>query len=361
MKIFCKITAFLGLIMFLPAQGLADTACPDFTQQGSAIFYHPDGMGLNSWGALRLFLSGGTQPLAWDGLPAQSVYVGTLRDNLTGTSHGGATTHAYGIKVAANSFGMDADKPLISASGFNGSIVEEAIEKGFQVALVQSGNITEPGTAAFVASVPNRQMHAEIALQVMESKATIILSGGETWLLPAGVEGQFGKGQREDGRDLISEAKASGYYVVYTKDGLRKIPEGVKRVLGVFATNHSFNDKPEAELQKLGLPLYSPTAPSIAEMMDAALSFLLRSEKPFLMIAEEEGTDNFSNVNNAAGFLEAAQRADEGVAKLRDFIAQNPNVFMLMAADSEAGGLLIDTTGLEEKAAAEKKTWRKIC
>ena len=40
---------------------------------GNAIFIHPDGAGLNHWGAARMFWAGPDDTLAWDKLPAMAV------------------------------------------------------------------------------------------------------------------------------------------------------------------------------------------------------------------------------------------------------------------------------------------------
>jgi len=141
-----------------------------------------------------------------------------MKDSLTGTSHGGATTHAYGVKVVADSFGLDGHKEITALSGKNMSIMEEAVRAGFATGLVQTGDITEPGTAAFVASVKKRYMYEKIAKQVIESDVDVILGGGEKWLLPKGVTGRHGAGARTDGLNLIERARTLGYTVVYNRD-----------------------------------------------------------------------------------------------------------------------------------------------
>src|SRR5262245_2658271 len=59
----------------------------------SAVFLHPDGMGANTWGAVRLREVGPDGRLNWDRLPALAVYVGPMLDGVTASSNGGATTH----------------------------------------------------------------------------------------------------------------------------------------------------------------------------------------------------------------------------------------------------------------------------
>lgn len=322
----------------LAASHLAPIAEP---RTGNVIFLHPDGASVSHWTAARIATTGPDGMLHWDRLPHMAVYRGHMKNALAATSHGGATTHAFGRKVNADSYGMDRDQPLIALSGQPMSIMREALAAGLAVGVVNSGNLDEPGTGVFLASARRRTDGAEIARQIVLSGAHVILCGGERWLLPVGVVGRHGEGARTDGLDLIAEARNRGYAVVYTRAEMAALPEDTRRVLGVFAHHHTFNDRPEEELQEKGLPLYAPDAPTVGEMTAAALAILSRHGVRFLLVAEEEGSDNFGNVNNAAGTLEALRRADEAYRVARDFLRQHPDTLLLTASDSDASGLQV--------------------
>jgi alkaline phosphatase len=327
----------LALSVNLPGTG----AQAGSAQTGNVIFFHPDGYGVSHWDALRIRFVGPDGRLNWDKLPYVAPYTGHMKDGLTGTSHGGATTHAYGVKVARDSFGLDGVTPIVARSGQRMSIMEEAIRAGFATALLQTGALTEPGTAAFVASVEDRGNHDEIAKQVVESGVDVIFGGGEAFLLPTGVAGRHGAGARRDGLNLIQRAQELGYTIVYTREELQALPATVTKVLGVFASGHTFNDRTEEALRTAGLPFYVATAPTIAEMATAAIEILSRNPKTagrgFFIVAEDEGTDNFPNAANAAGSFEAGRRADEALGVFREFVRHNPQTLLLVAADSSAG------------------------
>lgn len=308
----------------------------------NVIFFHPDGTGLNHWNAIRTLIKGPDGTLEWDGLPHMAVYTGHMKDALAGTSNGGATTHAYGVKVAARSFGLDGETPIVAASGKPASIMQEALASGRATGLVQTGHIAEPGTAAFISSVAKRNNYAEIARQVVQSGVPVILGGGEAMLLPKGVAGRHGDGMREDGLDLVQWAKGSGYTVVYTRQELAALDlSKVDKLLGLFARWNTFSDKTEEENAREGLGHYLSSAPTVAEMSSAALQILSRSKEGFLLVVEEEGTDNMANNNNASGTLEALRRADEAVGLFHRHVKDSPNTLLLMAADSDAGGMQI--------------------
>jgi alkaline phosphatase len=314
---------------------------PGEQELGSVVFFHPDGMGVNTWGAVRMMTVGPDGRLNWDRLPYMAVYTGHMKDRLTSTSHGGATVHAYGVKVLADSYGMDGKEPLTSASGFRGSILEEAQAAGLPVGMVNSGTITEPGSGAFAASHPRRYEHEAIALQIFESDAEVILGGGEQFFLPEGTEGLYGPGSRKDGRNLVEEAEERGYTVVRTREELLTLPDTVTKLLGLFAYYHTFNDQPEESLREKGLEAWPAGAPTIGEMTQAALDVLSRSGQRFFLVAEEEGTDNMSNANNAMGEIVAGQRADEAIGVIERFVDAHPKTLMIMASDSDAGGMQV--------------------
>jgi alkaline phosphatase len=328
-------------------------------ETGSVIFIHPDGTSASTWAAARALFHGPDGNLHWDRLPAIAVYRGHMADALTATSNGGGTTHAYGVKVASDAYGRTAGgargQDIVDAEGHSLSVAMQAKRAELPVGLVQSGINTEPGTGCFMAAVESRGQHDEIARQLIDRGTDVILGGGEPYFLPTGVDGVHGSGVRTDGRNLVEEARQAGYAVVHTREALVSLPAGTKRVLGLFAAGHTFNDMTEEKLAALNLPAFSPSAPTVAEMTEAALRVLSAHGKRFLLIVEEEGTDNFGNHNNASGMLEAMARADDAIGVARAYLARNPKTMILTASDSDAGGMRLQAVrgqwgkGLPEK------------
>lgn len=332
------VRAAAGLVVTL----VALAGCGPSAGRGSVIFIHPDGTSSATWTAARALYVGPDDHLQWDRLPAIGVYRGHMADRLTATSNGGATTHAYGVKVASDAYGTyggPGHEPIVDAEGQSLSVAHQALAAGLPVGLVQTGTNTEPGTGCFVASVPDRGQHEEIAVQLINSGADVILGGGEKYFLPEGTQGVHGPGVRTDGRNLVNEARLAGYTVVRTRQQLLDLPEGTQRVLGLFAEYHTFHDRPEEELADKGLPLYEPDAPTVGEMTEVALRVLSAKGKVFLLVVEEEGTDNFGNNNNAPGMFEAMRRADEAIGVARRYLQTHPKTLILTAADSDGGGM----------------------
>jgi alkaline phosphatase len=315
----------------------------DAPRVGSVIFIHPDGAGLATWDVLRAIDVGPDGTLEWDRLPHVAVYSGPMADSLTASSNGGATAHATGVRPDFESFGLRADgSRILDSKGEPLSVMRQAQRAGLPTALVQSGSVIEPGTACFVAESKRRADYDLIAEQVIESGVDLILAGGEQHYLPKGVRGRHGDGARKDKKDLIKRAKELGYTVVYTRDELAKLSPSEKKVLGVFADMHTFNDRTEEDLKIAGLPHYNADAPSLAEMTDYALRNLSARGQRFLLVVEEEGSDNFGNKNNAAGVIEALSRTDRAIGIARKFVVDHPNTLVITCADSDAGGMRLN-------------------
>jgi len=340
----------------------------------NVIFIHPDGADPSAFALGRLATVGPDGRLNWDEMTEASVYLGHIDDRIVATSNAGAVAHAYGIKPFSGSYGFDENgQPYQSLSELQNqlqgdaesgsTIMQEAIAAGKPTAVIQSGFIAEPGTGVFLADAESRSDREGITAQIVESGVDVILGAGEVDYLPEGVTGFFGEeGTRTDGRNLITEAEVLGYEVVYTREQLEALPPDTDKVLGIFAAEDTYNDTTEAALVEQGLfdESLSPNnqlitygqpgnenPPTVAEMMEATLSLdkFSQAEDGFLIVAEEEGTDNFGNNNNAAGVLDAVLRADAAIGVAQDFVDNNPNTLLITAADSAAGGIEIDDDG----------------
>jgi alkaline phosphatase len=310
-------------------------------QPASVIFLHPDGTGVNAWNAARMYHAGPDGDLEWDRLPVIGVYRGHLTDALASSSNAGGTVHAYGLKVGHESFGNDNGKPLTRAGQPAESIAREALRRGKAVGIVSTATPSDAGTGTFLASTATRKNYAEITRQMLDARPQVMLGGGEQFYLPVGTTGRHGPGIREDGRNLINEARAAGYTVVFDRAELAAVPAETRRLLGIFSVNDTFLDKSEEDQRREGTPDLTPGAPTYAEMISAALRVLTLYPDGFLLIAEEEGTDNFAGKNNARAALAALKRADEGIAVARRYIAERPRTFLMVAADSDCGGMQV--------------------
>ncbi|MGL6290473.1 MAG: alkaline phosphatase [Silanimonas sp.] len=326
----------------------AATSMPSAETPRSAIFLHPDGMGANTWSATRLMHVGPDGRLAWDQLPRLAIYVGPSIDSVNQSSNGGATTHAYGVRAKLDSYGLiDGTQPT-AASGKTQSLMTEAKAAGKKIAILNSSSLTEPGTGVFLASVANRDDETEIASQILAAAPDIALGGGEMFFLPKGVQGRHGEGVREDGRNLVEEAKAAGYAVVFTADELAALPPEATKVLGLFAHEGTFNEMDEAGLAAAGLQAFQPQAPRFDTMLAFILARFKNAPQGYFIVGNEEATDNLSGENNATGTLDAAIGADRAIGLALAEASGNPALTVVVASDSDNGGMNATSDDLNE-------------
>ncbi|MCL0061846.1 alkaline phosphatase [Thermodesulfovibrionales bacterium] len=311
------LAAVLLLVAFIfPGDGRAE----------NVIFIHPDGTGQGHFTAARLVLLGPDGMLNWDRLPNVAVTRNHIANALSPDSAAGAVAHAAGVKTNRGYYGLCVNrKPLRT-------VMKDAIDAGRSAGLINTGCITEPGTGVFVASVTFRDDRAEIASQILHAGVDVILGGGERWFLPKGVRGRHGDGARRDGRNLIEEALNLGYTIVYNAEELMALPAGTEKVLGLFASRNIYNIFPPRA--------YKENTPSLAQMVEVALE-ILPNEIGFLLVAEEEGTDDFSNINHGRMVIAAVKRADNAIGVALEFAKNNPDTLLITASDSIAGGLSI--------------------
>jgi alkaline phosphatase len=318
---------------------------------GNVIFVHADGAATGAWMATRWMVAGPDGKLNWDRMPHVAVYDGRLADVLSATSQGGATAHAWGVKHSRDNYGV-VGPDAKSLSGFNGSIMLEAIAAGRPAGIINSGSAIEPGSAVFATSVASRSDNEGICAGLVASGVPLILGGGEEWFLPEGTKGRHGPGKRTDGRDLVREARERGYVVIFTREELAALPADTQRVLGLFARANTYNSRSEELLHEAGLPLFDPEAPTVAEMTAKAIEILSKQDEGFFLVTEEEGSDDFGNNGNAAGVIESLRRADEAIGVALEFAARNPRTLVITTSDSSAGAM--SATGLPPGRSTEE-------
>jgi alkaline phosphatase len=323
----------------LLAAALMAAAAPAWAQR-SAIFIHPDGMGANTWMGVRLLTVGPDGRLAIDRMDRAAAYVGPMLDSVTASSNGGATSHAWGVRADSESYSTIGGRPLETArSGFAGTVMMEARQRGKAIGIVNSSSLTEPGTGAFLAAVKDRDEDSEIAAQILAARPDVALGGGEIFFLPQGTRGRHGEGVRTDGRNLVEEARTAGYTVVFTREELAAVTPGTRPLLGLFAADETFNEGTEQQLARAKLPVFQPQAPRFDEMIAVAIAALGTDADGFLLVGNEEASDNFGGENHAWAVLEAGAGADRAVAHALAYAGKHGETTVLVASDSDCGGL----------------------
>ena len=303
------------------------------------IYMMGDGMGQAQRDAIQLATVGAYGRLEMDKLPYEGM-VGTNSvdpETFVTDSAAGATSPATGVKTYNGAIGVDENgKPVTT-------IIERAKAAGKSVGLVTTSQVTDASPAGFAAHVADRSQQSEIARQYIEdTRVDVILGGGEDWWYPAGNPGAFRDNPPEDPEEqsrgtegnLVDRAQELGYEYVTDQEALQSA-DG-RKVLGLFANEEMFQQRPEGEGA-----LYDPTVP-LPVMTRKAIELLSRDPQGFFLFVEEEAIDEMSHQNNAPLTIESGQALDEAVALSERYTDNHKRTLLIATADHECGGLTIE-------------------
>lgn len=305
----------------------------------NVIFINGDGMSAAHREAGRLALQGLNGQLAMDRLPASGQLSTDPRDPkaLVTDSAAAATAWSTGQKTYNGAIGVDVNKNPLPILG------EHAKATGKSTGLVTTAQVTDASPAAFFAQTPDRGAQDEIARQyIEESKPDVILGGGEDWWYPAGNAGQLPDHPAEDTSEaskgtkgnLVNEAKQRGYTYVSDASGLAAAKG--KKLLGLFANEELFQQKPEGQGD-----VYNPPV-SLATMTSKALNTLQSNNKGFFLFVEEEAVDEFSHNNNGTRVLQSMGELEKAVSVARQYVSQHPDTLLVVTGDHDCGGLTVE-------------------
>jgi len=266
--------------------------------------------------------------------------VNDTADAIVTESAAAATQIACGVKVPARAVGMGSDGKTPCRT-----ILEFAREGGMATGVVTTSGLTDATPAAFSAHVENRDDEIAIATQQVGSGIDVLFGGRRRFFLPPTAGGV-----RKDGRDLLREARTSGYEVVQAAAELKRAA-GAK-VLGLFNTgNMGF------EIDRAG-----SGEPSLAEMTTTALRALSQNPRGFFAMIEGGRIDHAAHANDAAAAIREVVAFDEAVGVALEFVRRNADTLVIVTADHETGGMALigDGSGRGIDFAAMAKTRASI-
>lgn len=271
--------------------------------------------------------------------------------SLTVDSACSATHLATGQYAPLESLGADIDGEVAK------TVLEIARDRGMSTGLVSDTRITHATPAAFASHVAHRSMENQIAEEMLATRVDVLLSGGLRHFLPAAVNtddalrasfadrtGQVMAiaSRREDERDLLDEAQALGYSLVFDRQELKDVTTGP--VLGLFSLS-GMGDAIEKH-QELENP--ERREPSLLEMSEAALRILSENEEGFFLMIEAGQIDWAGHNNDAGTLLHEMIRIDRVVAMLHQWVdSRDGDTLLIVTADHETGGFGFSYSGAE--------------
>ncbi len=237
-------------------------------------------------------------------------------------SAAGATAFSIGQKTFKRAIGVSGD------SIPQETIMEYLQKEGYKTGLISLTTITHATPAAFYAHVVDRDMHEEIASQLVDARVDFIAGGGRKYFET-----------REDGRNLFSQLIEMGYKLDTTQ---------------ISEPNY---ESPNAYL------LVDESMPSkiegrgdfLPKATDYALDYFNRMGEPFFLMVEGSYIDWSGHAKNAEMLVEEVEDFDQTLGVALDFVDKNPNTLLIVTADHETGGVSISKKYLEQKVFGQRK------
>ena len=221
-----------------------------------------------------------------------------------------ATALATGIRSYNRAISVDPDSIAVNTIL---ELLRDSLD--YQTGLVSLTSITHATPACFYAHVVDRDMHEEIALQLVDSDLDFFAGGGWKYFI-----------EREDGRNLLDSFKAKNYHVDTSQ-------------LSAFIPN-----------QKNAYLLAAESMPSkvegrgdfLAIATQQSLDFLSQADKPFFLMVEGSYIDWAGHAEDSAMLIHEVIDFDRAIGVALDFLKTHPNTLLVVTADHETGGVSLD-------------------
>jgi len=227
------------------------------------------------------------------------------------------------------------------------TILEIAEEMGKSTGLISDTRLTHATPAAFASHQYHRSKENDIAVQMINSGAEVLLSGGLRHFIPQNVSEEWAsiysnlyertngkikiKSKRKDDRNLLEEAGQRGYQIALTKKEMEKADDD--RLLGLF----NYSDLG----YQIDCPTDAPdrTIPTLKEMTEKALSILSKNENGFFLMVESGLIDWAEHDNDAGTLLHEMIKFDNTLKYIFDWVNARNDTLLIVSADHETGGI----------------------
>lgn len=223
-------------------------------------------------------------------------------------SAAGATAFSTGQKTYKRAIGVSKD--TIPQE----TILEKLKKDGYQTGLISLTSITHATPASFYAHVKDRDMHEEIAAQLVTADVDFLAGGGRKFL-----------SNRSDGKNLFSTLLEHNYHLDTLKLGNSKA--GMRNAF---------------ILEDEGLPSkIEGRGDFLKEASLEALDYFGKAEKPFFLMIEGSYIDWGGHDMNPEMMIEEVADFDTTIGAVLDYVETHPNTLLVITADHETGGASI--------------------
>jgi alkaline phosphatase len=324
---------------------MAANACAT-PQAKNIIFFLGDGMGPTTITAARIYKGGEDSLLNFERLERTARIKTYSNDFQTTDSAPSMGAYMTGIKINNDVISMKdarAIDPTPDGVDLCGSangavaptILELAKARGKSVGAVTTTELTHATPASTFSHVCHRDAVYTIAQQIVPGGAgynpalgdgvDVLMGGGRNHFTPRGAGNPQG---RPDGRDLMKEFAAQGYFVANTKADMLSARPG-RKFVGIYsATSHL-----DYSLAR------RPEQPTLAEMTAKSIELLSKDPDGFFLMVEGGKIDHALHDTRAKDALAETVAFDEAIqTALERMRAIDPgleNTLIVVTADHD--------------------------
>jgi alkaline phosphatase len=281
-----------------------------------------DGMGIGATSTASYLLHGPAGGLAVEGAPITGLVRTWAGNTVVTGSAASATAMATGMKTVkkAVSWLPGGDRPI--------SLFEAAKQRGLATGLITTSGLVDATPAAFAAHVETRNQYFEILEQMLASRTDLMIGG-----------------------DYLRYRKASR-----NKDYVELVNDVESAVAGAYRVIRNAEDLDTARTPLLALFPARPGSrraygPPLEISMRRALQLLSNNQSGFLLVIENEDTDELAHNNDLEGVVRGVAELDAALRVALDFAAERGDTLVLVTADHDTGGPGIVTGWYDEGVA----------
>jgi alkaline phosphatase len=299
-------------------------------QAKNIIFFLGDGMGPTTITAARIYKYKEEGLLNFERLDRTARIKTYSADAMVTDSAPSMGAYMTGVKINNDAISLKDARPVAPGKDANGNptvdrcgdnngsapmtMLELAKARGKSVGAVTSTELTHATPASTFAHVCNRNTVYTIAQQIVPGGAgynerlkdgvDVLMGGGRPHFTP--FDAKANPKGRADGRDLLAELAARGYFVAATRaDMMSALPN--RKFAGIYADSHL--DYATAR---------KPTQPTLAEMTTKSIELLSKNPKGFFLMVEGGKIDHALHDSNAKNALEEVVDFDNAIQAALD-------------------------------------------
>lgn len=313
---------FLTCLLFFLAGGFLVYRYWVLQKPFAVILFLSENFTPSTLSAARIFAGGADFRFPMESLPHLALASPRARDYAVADVAAAASSIATGQLVNRGALSVTPDGQILE------TLLETARREGRLTGLVSNTPLTEPATAAFFAAGFDPAKTDALAVHLLEkAPVDLVLGGGGAQLVPA-EQG----GARQDGRDLLLEARQRGYDIVRTKEELESTPGWRSpQVFGIFA---------EGDLAFAEDASRYPSQPSLADLVRRGIELLQFNRRGYFLVVNAGLAGRAAQVGRGESLLREIAALDEAVETARRFAGED--ALIIVSGLVNTGGLQLN-------------------